>query len=140
MAERNTKKHSPNSSPQSRDEGDKYTKTDKRITRSLNTVKGNTKQGNSNKKSSLISIASWILVLEHAFECVRSTDSKYSRRPPSVVYAWSLRDYKKSPGEGEITTRNPAFFFLSLSLFFKSQGRFYFTLIISSPCFSELTN
>ena len=104
-------------------------------------VKGNTKQGNSNKKSSLISIASWILVLEHALECVRSTDFYSTRRPPplSVVYAWPLRDYKKSSGEGEIITRNPTFY-LSLSLFFKSQGKFYFTTILPFPCLSKLMN
>ena len=76
------KKLSTNDRLQSRDEGDKYTKTDKQKTRRLNMAKGNTIQGNSNKKSSSISIASWILVLEHAFECVRSTDFYYTRRPP----------------------------------------------------------
>ena len=47
-------------------------------------AKGNTIQGNSHQMTSPISIASWILVLEHAFEYVRSTDSQYSRPPPQL--------------------------------------------------------
>ena len=51
-------------------------------------AKGNTIQGNSHQMTSPISIASWILVLEHAFEYVRSTDSQYSRpSPPPIVHA-----------------------------------------------------
>ena len=140
MAERNTKKHSPNSSPQSRDEGDKYTKTDKRITRRLNMEKGNTIQGNSRQMTFPISIASWILVLGHALECVRSTNSQYSRHPPRLCTHNLSETIKRVLVKGKLRQEIPLFFFLSLSLFFKSQGKFYFTLIISSPCFSELIN
>ena len=72
------KKLSTNDRLQSRDEGDKYTKTDKRKTRRLNMAKSNTIQGNSRQMTFPISIASWILVLGHALECVRSTDIYYS--------------------------------------------------------------
>ena len=55
-------------------------------------AKGNTIQGNSHQMTSPISVASWILVLEHAFECVRSTDSRYSRRPPPPLYTHGLSE------------------------------------------------